>query len=123
MLHPPVRALDWTVDITADENDASCALGDCSLREAIAAAGDGDTILFALPGPSPWTITLTGGLGQLLIANDITITGPGASLLAISGANLVRVMTIQVGATVSRLRAHPAQRRERSRPSTRTAAV
>ncbi len=102
MLQPPVRALDWTVDITADENDASCALGDCSLREAIAAAGDGDTIHFALPGSPPWTITLTGALGQLLIADDITIAGPpGASLLAVSGANLIRVMTVQVGATVA----------------------
>ena len=98
---PPVRALDWTVDITADENDASCAPGDCSLREAIAAAGDGDTILFALPGSPPWTIPLTEALGQLLIADDITLTGPGAALLAVSGANLVRVMTVQVGATVA----------------------
>ncbi len=101
MFGAPVQALDWTVDITADENDATCAVGGCSLREAIAAAGDGDTILFALPDPSPWTITLTGALGQLSVTNDITITGPGASLLAISGANLVRVMTIQVGATVA----------------------
>ena len=95
------RALDWTVDITADQNDGTCAVGDCSLREAIAAAGAGDTILFALPDPSPWTITLTGALQQLSVTNDITITGPGASLLAISGANLIRVMTVQVGATVS----------------------
>jgi CSLREA domain-containing protein len=98
---PPVRALDWTVDIAADENDASCAAGDCSLREAIAAAGNGDTVLFALPGPSPWTITLTAALGQLVLANDIAVTGPGATLLAVSGANLVRVMTVQAGATVT----------------------
>ena len=35
----PMHGLDWTVDITTDENDAVCAVGDCSLREAIAAAG------------------------------------------------------------------------------------
>ncbi|MEO7974524.1 MAG: CSLREA domain-containing protein, partial [Thermoanaerobaculia bacterium] len=97
----PIRALDWTVDITADENDPGCAPGDCSLREAIAAAGDGDSILFALPGASPWTITLTGALQQLSVVNDITIVGPGASQLAVSGANLIRVMTVQVGASVS----------------------
>ena len=97
----PMHGLDWTVDITTDENDAVCAVGDCSLREAIAAAGDGDTILFALPGISPWTITLTGALGQLSVANDITITGPGAAQLAISGGNLVRVITVQAGASVT----------------------
>ena len=101
LFSPPVRALDWTVDITADESDPSCAPGDCSLREAIAAAGDGDTILFALPDSPPWTITLTEALQQLSLAHDITVTGPGAALLAISGANLVRVMTVQVGATVT----------------------
>ena len=97
----PVHGLDWTVDITADENDGVCAPGDCSLREAIAAAGDGDSVLFALPGGSPWTITLTGALGQLSLTQDITLTGPGATQLAISGGNLVRVMTVQAGATVT----------------------
>jgi len=97
----PIQGLDWTVDITADENDAVCAPGDCSLREAIAAAGDGDSVLFALPGGPPWTITLTGALGQLSLTQDITVTGPGATQLAISGANLVRVMTVQVGAAVT----------------------
>lgn len=97
----PAPALDWTVDILADENDAVCAPGDCSLREAIAAAGDGDTVLFALPGAAPWTITLSSGFGQLSLSQDITLTGPGASALAISGGNLVRVMTVQVGAVVS----------------------
>lgn len=97
----PMHGLDWTVDITADENDAVCAPGDCSLREAIAAAGDGDSVLFALPGASPWTITLTGALGQLTLTQDIAVIGPGAALLAISGGNLVRVMTVQVGASVT----------------------
>lgn len=96
-----LSALDWTVDIAADQNDLTCAPGDCSLREAIAAAGDGDTILFALPGASPWTIPLSGAQGPLSISNDVTITGPGATLLAISGGSLMRVMTVEVGATVS----------------------
>ena len=97
----PIQGLDWTVDISADQNDGSCAPGDCSLREAIAAAGDGDTILFALGGSPPWTITLTAALQQLSVANDIAIAGPGATQLAISGANLVRVMTVQAGAAVT----------------------
>ena len=97
----PIRALDWTVDIVVDDNDPSCDPGDCSLREAIAAAGDGDTVLFALPESPPWTITLTGALGQLSTANDITIAGPGAAQLSVSGANLVRVLTVQAGAAVT----------------------
>lgn len=97
----PSHGLDWTVDTTVDENEGVCTPGDCSLREAIAAAGDGDSVLFALPGGSPWTITLTGALGQLSLTQDIAVTGPGATQLAISGGNLVRVMTVQVGATVT----------------------
>jgi hypothetical protein len=51
------------------------------LRAALAAAGDGDTIQFdaALSGH---TITLTSG--ELVIDKNITIAGPGPSLLAVS---------------------------------------
>ena len=35
------------VNTTLDENDGSIADGDVSLRDAMAAAGDGDTISFA----------------------------------------------------------------------------
>jgi hypothetical protein len=64
-----------------------------SLRQAIlganAAAGP-DTIAFAsgLSG----TVTLTSG--QLDITDDLTITGPGAGQLAISGNNASRVFAI-----------------------------
>ena len=52
-----------------------------SLRAAIAAASNGDTIQFdaALNGQ---TITLTSG--ELVIDKNITIAGPGPSLLAVS---------------------------------------
>lgn len=96
-----LAATDWTVDITADENDPACDPGDCSLREALAVAGNGDTILFALPGSPPWTITLSSSLGQLVIATDVTLQGPGAANLAISGNNLRRVATISAGALAS----------------------
>lgn len=77
----------WTVDLVSDENDSACIPGDCSLREAIAGASAGDEIVFALPGPSPWTIRLQsgGGLGTLQVDLALTISGPGADLLAISG--------------------------------------
>jgi hypothetical protein len=62
-----------------------------SLRQAIldanAAAGE-DTITFSTSG----TITLTSG--QLEVTDDLTITGPGASSLAISGNDSSRVLKV-----------------------------
>ncbi len=94
-------AADWTVDITADENDGSCSPGDCSLREALGAAGDGDTVLFSLSGSPPWTITLSSALGPLVIAENVTLVGPGAADLAVSGNAQRRVVTVAAGAEVA----------------------
>ena len=83
----------FTVTNTAD-------IGAGSLRQAIdganAAAG-ADTIEFAgsLNGD---TITLGGS--QLSITGDLTISGPGASALTVSGNNASRVFSIGTGATV-----------------------
>jgi hypothetical protein len=73
-----------------------------SLRQAIADAGGGDTILFdsSLNGQ---TITLTSG--QLLITKTLTISGPGANLLAISGNNALRVFYITSTVTITMLTA------------------
>jgi len=83
----PAMAATITVTNTDDS-------GVGSLREAIASAAPGDTINFSVTG----TITLTSG--ELLISKDLTITGPGASRLAISGNNASRVFRIPAG-TVS----------------------
>ena len=85
----------WTVTKLADTNDGICD-ADCSLREAIAVAASGDTVTFTagLTG----TITLT--LGQLTIDKDLTIEGPGAGQLAVSGNNTSRVLQINSGKTV-----------------------
>ena len=48
------------------------AMPTCSLREAIAAANDSDTINFSVTG----AITLASG--ELAIGKNITISGPGA---------------------------------------------
>jgi len=66
-----------------------------SLRNAIASAGPGDTIQFQVTG----TITLTSG--KLAIGQNLTINGPGASQLAVSGNQLSAVFEIASGATVS----------------------
>jgi hypothetical protein len=62
-----------------------------TLRSAIANSLAGDTIVFSagLSG----TISLTNG-GQLLINKDITLQGPGAKLITISGNNSNRVFNL-----------------------------
>ena len=59
-----------------------------SLRQAIADAMPGDTIDFNLAG-CPCTITLTSG--ELVIGKSLTIQGPGASQLTVSGGGVSRV--------------------------------
>jgi hypothetical protein len=72
----------------ANTNDS----GPGSLREAIALANPGDTITFSPNIPSGSTITLTSG--RLLIDKDLTIQGPGADKLAVSGNNASRVFVV-----------------------------
>ncbi len=59
-----------------------------SLRQALADSAAGDTITFAVTG----TITLTSG--ELVITNSLTIAGPGATNLAVSGNSVRRVFRI-----------------------------
>ncbi len=67
-----------------------------SLRTIVAAAANGDTIVFA---HSVQDITLTSG--QLAITKSLTIAGPGAGRLTISGNDASRVFDISNGATVT----------------------
>jgi hypothetical protein len=64
-----------------------------SLRQAIADSGSGDSIVFTntLSG----TITLTSG--ALTISSSLTIAGPGAPVLAISGNGSSRVFSVTAG--------------------------
>jgi filamentous hemagglutinin family protein len=88
-----------TVDTLLDENDSNTSLGDVSLREAIAFVDTNGTIDFA-PSLAGGTITL--GLGELGINRSVSILGPGATNLAISGNNSFRVFNISgVGTTVT----------------------
>jgi CSLREA domain-containing protein len=85
-----------TVTTSADETNPND--GVLSLREAIAAAHNGDTIVFA-PSLDGQTITLTSG--ELLIKHNVTIAGPGAGNLTISGNNASRVFEVANPATAT----------------------
>jgi hypothetical protein len=62
--------------------------GPGSLRQALVDANDGDTINFAVTG----TIGLTSG--ELLVNKSVTISGPGADVLAVNGNASYRVFHI-----------------------------
>jgi CSLREA domain-containing protein len=92
----------FTVTKTADTNDGVCD-GDCSLREAItaatAASGDDDLIRFSSLFNTPQTITLGGS--ELLVTESMTIQGPGADLLTISGNDASNVFGLVTSGSVT----------------------
>jgi CSLREA domain-containing protein len=81
---------NWLVNSLADPGDGVCANNECTLREAIAAAQTGDRITFKsnLNG----TIGLTAG--QLVVEKSLTIEGPGADVLTLSGQGANRVFQL-----------------------------
>jgi len=99
----PGRALaDCSSTVTVINTDDS-DVG--SLRYAISAVCAGGSIDFdpSLTSSGPATITLTSG--ELLIDKDMTITGPDANLLAVSGGSTSRVFNVNSGinATINKL--------------------
>ncbi len=84
------RAYAGTVTTNADS-------GAGSLRSIIAAAAAGETINFA--SSVSGTIALTSA--ELVISKNLTILGPGATLLEISGSNARRVFSIFPGSVVT----------------------
>lgn len=98
----PAFAASFVVTKTADTNDGSCDVADCSLREAITAANaaaTGDVITFAAGANG--TITLSSALPVLANNGTLTITGNGAANTSVSGNNAVRVFEVAPGATVT----------------------
>jgi len=87
----PVRAVTFTVTTVADT-------GPGSLRDAILQANaqpGADTITFAVTG----TITLASTLPA--IADTLTIQGPGAASLSVSGGNMIRLLQVNAGAQLT----------------------
>src|SRR5437773_2320166 len=81
------------VNTLADETIANSTR---SLREAIASAVAGDTIQF-LAGLSG---SINLAKGELLIAKNLTISGPGAGTIKINGHGASRVLEITAAKTV-----------------------
>jgi predicted outer membrane repeat protein len=88
---PRLEALEdrWLPSTLTVTNNLDSGTG--SLRADIAAAKSGDTINFA-PSLDGQTITLTSG--ELAITTGLTIQGPGASQLTVSGNNASRVFEV-----------------------------
>jgi hypothetical protein len=82
----------------ANTNDTGAG----SLRQAILdanALSGADTVQFApTVFATPQTITLT--TGELLVTDDLTIAGPGATILSVSGNNANRVVEINAAGRV-----------------------
>ncbi|MEI8129991.1 MAG: right-handed parallel beta-helix repeat-containing protein [bacterium] len=95
----------YTVTTLADNvDDSTCTLSSCTLREAAnaASATAGATINFA--SDVTGTITVNDSLGSITIPNSLSIVGPGASKLTISGNDLIQVIVIasaDITATIS----------------------
>ncbi|MDE3169752.1 MAG: right-handed parallel beta-helix repeat-containing protein [Acidobacteriota bacterium] len=84
-------ALGSTITVT---NTADSGAG--SLRAAVASAAPGDTINFSLTYPA--TITLSS---TIWMTTSVTIAGPGANNLAISGNNATELFYVTGGPTVA----------------------
>ena len=97
----PLQPGQPIVNTTADHDDGVCGVSDCTLREAIVRSNamvGANTISFA-PGLSG-TITLDRDLGPLIVTDSLTLTGPGARVLAVSANSEMRVLTF-LGAGVN----------------------
>jgi hypothetical protein len=86
------RALPSTLTVT-NLNDSGCG----SLGYELGRAQDGDTVAFrsGLHG------TLTLASGELQVSQSVTIQGPGAGLLSVSGNHASRVLEVLPGAEAS----------------------
>ena len=85
-----------TNPVVTNNNDSGAG----SLSQAVSVACPGSTVTFAAPPfNAAQTIALT--TGEILIEKDLTITGPGANLLTVSGNNTSRVFNITGGVIVT----------------------
>ena len=92
---PEQTGSTFTVNTTSGHNDTACTTDDCSLPEAVNAANaaaDANTIQFGagLTG----TIAVALNRNGMPITNPVTIVGPSAKALTVSGAGVSRIFNI-----------------------------
>jgi hypothetical protein len=92
---PALAATTWVVNTLSDVSLGNCSHGSCSIRDAITLAASGDTITFSVTG----TIYLNHG--GLTVDKNLTLNGPGAGSLSITGVNLYQVFHISAGKSVT----------------------
>jgi hypothetical protein len=90
----PASVAEAASDVVTNCSGSSSDPG--SLPYEVSNSGSGDTITFAL-APACSTIALASTIG---ISHDLTITGPGAAILAVSGGGSTQDFVV-VGGTVS----------------------
>lgn len=81
----------WALTVTSLADDG----GPGTLRSVIAATAAGGTVDFAVSG------SITLGAGQIAIAKNLVIAGPGAKLLSVAGGGTQRLFAIGAGANVA----------------------
>jgi CSLREA domain-containing protein len=88
----------FVVNTTADHDDGVCGSCDCTLREAInaAPAGASPTPRITFAANVTGTITVQSQIG---INKNVTIEGPGARTLAVSGGGTTRILNVPSSAT------------------------
>jgi CSLREA domain-containing protein len=85
---PSAQAVNFPVTKTADTNDGNCN-ADCSIREAIAAAGANGAGADVVTIPaSPADYVLSGATGLNVTDQNLTIRGAGTASTQINGAGL-----------------------------------
>jgi hypothetical protein len=92
-----------TVNTTIDEADGSLADGDISLRDAINLSAANDTINFSVTGAINLAIGATVLDKQLTINKNLTINGPGSSLLTINAYDPTPTLNNGDGSRVFRI--------------------
>jgi CSLREA domain-containing protein len=87
----PAGAATITVNDLGDA-PGTCPGTPCTLRAALAAAIDGDTIEFDPAFAYPASVSLNGT--ELAIGVDVTVLGPGSDRLTLSGGTQSRVLSV-----------------------------
>jgi hypothetical protein len=93
-------AATFTVNTTADNapsaGECSGGAGDCSLRQAIDAAQNGDTIVVPASG-TPYSVSA----GEIALTRGVTIQGAGAATTTVSGGGTSQIFDVQTGSAVT----------------------